>query len=112
MEAVLSDVFRRPREFYATLVESTSDAVVVTDGEERVLLWNSAAERMFGYTLDEVSGNGIGFDERHLDNSVSSGGMWHQVPLRSAGSSTIRSTPSDRPASSSWSLVILWLKIR
>jgi len=59
-----------------------------------------------------VEDNGIGFDERYLDNSVSSGGMWHQIPLRSAVSSTIRSTPSDRPASSSWSLVILWLKIR
>jgi hypothetical protein len=47
-----------------------------------------------------VEDNGIGFDERYLDNSVSSGGMWHQIPLRSAGISTIRSTPSDRPASS------------
>jgi PAS domain S-box-containing protein len=56
VEAVLSDVFRRPREFYATLVESISDAVVVTDGQERILLWNSAAEKMFGYTVDEVSG--------------------------------------------------------
>jgi PAS domain S-box-containing protein len=56
VDEVLSEIFSRSRELYAALVETTSDAVIVIDGKESVLLWNSAAQEMFGYTMDEVSG--------------------------------------------------------
>jgi PAS domain S-box-containing protein len=38
------------------LLESTDDAVVGTDADFRVTLWNPGAERLYGYTADEVLG--------------------------------------------------------
>lgn len=37
-------------------IDSTSDAVIVVDQEEKILIWNPAAEEMFGYRRDEVLG--------------------------------------------------------
>lgn len=55
-DEILSEVFRRPDELYTTLVKTTSDAVIVLDRGERVLLWNAAAELMFGFAADEARG--------------------------------------------------------
>ena len=38
------------------LVESVSDAVVVTDDQHRIVEWNPAAEQMFGIARDEALG--------------------------------------------------------
>ena len=38
------------------LVCAVGDAVVVCDGQGRVVLWNPAAERMFGWTEQEAMG--------------------------------------------------------
>jgi protein-histidine pros-kinase len=40
----------------ADIVESSNDAIVVTNLEGNVISWNPAAERIFGYSLAEVSG--------------------------------------------------------
>jgi len=40
----------------AMIVEHLHDGVIVTDPEGLILDWNPAAQRMFGYTLDEVAG--------------------------------------------------------
>lgn len=42
-----------------TLIDSISDAIVATDTEGRVLIWNPAAERMFGYSKKEALGKNI-----------------------------------------------------
>lgn len=55
-EMVLSDIFGRPLELYTTLVKTTTDAVIVINEEDRVLVWNPAAEKMFGYSADEAMG--------------------------------------------------------
>ncbi len=34
--------------------EASHDAVVMIDGQDRILFWNAAAERLFGYTAEEV----------------------------------------------------------
>jgi PAS domain S-box-containing protein len=38
------------------IIGSTSDAVITADANGRVITWNPAAERIFGYTRDEVIG--------------------------------------------------------
>jgi PAS domain S-box-containing protein len=44
---------------YRQLTEATLDAIVVADQEGRILLFNPAAERLFGYEADEVVGQSL-----------------------------------------------------
>ena len=46
-------------DFYAALVESSDDAIVAKDVNGVVISWNPAAERMFGWTSDEMVGGSI-----------------------------------------------------
>lgn len=41
------------------LVQATQDAVVTIDAEHRIMLFNSAAEAMFGYRAEEVQGKDV-----------------------------------------------------
>jgi PAS domain S-box-containing protein len=51
---------RRRREaeirFHSTLLDAVGQAVIATDMEGRVIYWNSAAQRIYGYTADEMVG--------------------------------------------------------
>ncbi|MFD0901214.1 PAS domain-containing protein [Actinomadura sediminis] len=38
------------------VIESAADAIVAVDGRHRVTVWNPAAERMFGWTAEEMIG--------------------------------------------------------
>ncbi|HEY1675060.1 MAG TPA: PAS domain-containing protein, partial [Streptosporangiaceae bacterium] len=38
------------------VIECAADAIVAVDTDRTVLLWNPAAERMFGWTAPEVVG--------------------------------------------------------
>lgn len=42
--------------FHTRLMEAMADAVVATDAEFRVTLWNPGAERLYGYTAEEAIG--------------------------------------------------------
>jgi PAS domain S-box-containing protein len=44
------------RSFLAAIVESSDDAIIGKDTESKVLSWNAGAERMFGYTAEEMLG--------------------------------------------------------
>ena len=46
-------------DFYASLVESSDDAIVAKDVNGIVIAWNPAAERLFGYTAEEMEGQSI-----------------------------------------------------
>ncbi|MBX3608793.1 MAG: PAS domain S-box protein [Hydrogenophaga sp.] len=41
----------------ATIIENASDAIVGQDVDGRVMLWNQAAERLFGWSADEAMGD-------------------------------------------------------
>ncbi|GEM_PF-2745781 len=63
--AVFSDVTgRRAAEesstFQAHLLSSVHDAIIATDEELSIIYWNKMAERMFGWTVEEVIGKHAG----------------------------------------------------
>ena len=41
------------------LVAAVGDAIIVSDTEGKITLWNPAAERMFGFTEDEALGKSL-----------------------------------------------------
>lgn len=41
------------------LLGSASDAIVATDREGRIIFWNPGAERVFGFTADEATGQSL-----------------------------------------------------
>ena len=47
---------RRSRDLYRGLLEAFPGAVILYDAELRVIEWNAPAERMYGYTRDEILG--------------------------------------------------------
>ncbi|HVR15041.1 MAG TPA: PAS domain S-box protein, partial [Candidatus Limnocylindrales bacterium] len=50
---------RRGQAWLQSLIETTQDAVLSIDRQGRVVLFNPAAERIFGYTRDEVIGQKV-----------------------------------------------------
>jgi two-component system sensor kinase FixL len=44
----------------AALVESSEDAIIAKNLEGTILTWNAAAERMYGYTAQEMLGRSVG----------------------------------------------------
>ncbi|CAG0984391.1 two-component system, cell cycle sensor histidine kinase and response regulator CckA [Methanosarcinales archaeon] len=57
IEEAVANFFREPEENFRVLVETANDAIVSFDDEGRILLWNSAAEKIFSYNRDEAVGS-------------------------------------------------------
>jgi hypothetical protein len=49
----------RSREMYRLLLEEASDAIVVTDEQDRIVLVNKAAESFFGFSREQVEGHNL-----------------------------------------------------
>lgn len=47
---------RRQAESYEAIVAASPDAIINVDADRKVLAWNAAAERLLGYTQEEVLG--------------------------------------------------------
>ena len=50
---------RRGSEWFKSIIENTQDAVIAVNAQNRIVLFNPAAERIFGYTRDEVEGKRV-----------------------------------------------------
>src|SRR5687768_9862069 len=45
--------------FLAAIVDSAEDAILAKDLDGKILYWNAAAERMYGYTAGEAVGQSV-----------------------------------------------------
>jgi PAS domain S-box-containing protein len=50
---------RRGQAWFRSLIETTQDAVLSIDRQGRIVLFNAAAERIFGYARDEIVGQKV-----------------------------------------------------
>lgn len=52
----MTELIRVPGLYWQDIMENIGDAVISTDSRGRVLVWNKAAESIFGYSRSEASG--------------------------------------------------------
>jgi len=50
------EALRENEERFRSVVESAADAIVLADHRGRIISWNGAARRLFGYSVEEVEG--------------------------------------------------------
>ncbi len=89
--ARLHEEARRSRDFLQSILQQSTDAVVAVDAEERLLFWNPAAERLYGYTAEEALGQSIELIipeaeraqwKRERKATMASGGAFHHEVVR------------------------------
>jgi len=68
VETALASFFSESALHYRNLVETAKDAIISTDRQGRIILWNSAAETIFGFTREEAVGSRLA-DLTGLDES-------------------------------------------
>jgi two-component system sensor kinase FixL len=56
---LLDRFIRYGKRNYEFFLETASDAIISMDRRHRVLMWNAAAERLFGYSSDEAIGQNL-----------------------------------------------------
>lgn len=46
--------------YFRAIAEDVTDAIIAADNDHRIVFWNAPAERMFGYTAEEILGQPLG----------------------------------------------------
>ncbi|MGB5928597.1 MAG: PAS domain S-box protein, partial [Cyclobacteriaceae bacterium] len=79
--AIQEDMERVTRN-YAQILEQAVDAVITIDNNKKISFYNEAAEKMFGYTADEVKGKNVNVivpmehrsqHDKYIDTNISTG---------------------------------------
>ncbi|PLX79871.1 MAG: PAS domain-containing sensor histidine kinase [Desulfuromonas sp.] len=79
----------RSREMYRSLMEDASDAILVSDEEDRIVLLNKVCEPFFGIARDEVVGNNLfSFFEKLQVEEIESLYDLHQAVLKGESQET------------------------
>ncbi len=55
-QSALENVFIESRSHYRALIEGAPIGIIATDKRKRIVLWNKAAEEIFGYNEEQVKG--------------------------------------------------------
>ncbi len=50
------DALRRSEEKFRNMAETAADAFILADGKGNIIFWNKSAQRIFGYTEEEIIG--------------------------------------------------------
>ena len=56
MVAKQTEEIREREEQYRSILDTATDAIISIDEKERIYIWNKSAEKIFGYTKNEVIG--------------------------------------------------------
>ncbi len=67
--ARLHEEERRSRDFFRSVVDDNADAIIITDTERRILIWNASAEKLYGYTAAEMIGEHVELTIREEERS-------------------------------------------
>ncbi|MEL7598445.1 MAG: PAS domain S-box protein, partial [Clostridiaceae bacterium] len=89
-ETAIEAIFKEACANYKALIEASPDGIIVFTEEGRILLWNDAAEKIFGYTKEEVLGSNIKtiiFPENNAEV--------HNLELKNNGSRSKKSIFTD-----------------
>lgn len=77
------------RRRFDAVAESAADSIIGADGKNRIVSWNSAAERMFGYTAEEAVGQVLSMIVPHRFRAMHEAGLRHAaagLPTKLVGS--------------------------
>jgi len=81
--ATSESALRDSEERFRSVAQSASDAIISTDISLKIVFWNAAAEKLFGYSVDEVLGKHIGlimpsdYYERIIDEAPNADELEH-----------------------------------
>lgn len=73
-DRAVHEALRESEELFRSVIETATDAVITVNLEGRILLWNRAAEIIFGYSPQEILGRSFGdllpdsIREQHITN--------------------------------------------
>jgi PAS domain S-box-containing protein len=90
---MLQDEVRRKANFQAKLIGSSHDGIVATDEDWKIVVFNPAAENIFGYSASEVTGKDAGkiyppavkknFEAALADSEGNRGMPWQETAIAS-----------------------------
>ncbi|MBT4003041.1 MAG: PAS domain S-box protein [Chloroflexi bacterium] len=56
---ILQEELQKNEKRFRSVVETANDAIITINGDAKITFWNDAAERIFGYTQEEIIGQDV-----------------------------------------------------